>query len=258
MPECGSTRGCGGTSETKKPSVTKVEVDRIREGRRLGEPRMPRPRMVEVDGYGTEVAALSHDAPFVRSRSLFPLPGLGVGAGPATCVGRRAGRRVAVRRRVNECVGALNALYASRAGRPLARVVTYSNFVSESQSGALSRIRSLVWSLGAPPAEKRYGGYALDELLKGADLYSHGAPSTCRPFVASKVKALRDGVNPKPLLDVLPPEAKRLAAAPEKYVFKTEEELRTTPVDEFVTPYFDPYLKTPAGFDELLRLLLPH
>eukprot|EP00971_Amphidinium_carterae_P173718 3443820-Amphidinium_carterae.2 len=97
-----------------------------------------------VDGYGTEVAALSHKALFARSSSLFPLPGLGVGAGPTTsCVGQQAGRRGAVRRRVNECVAALNALYASSACLPLARVVTYSNVVFECQSGALSRIRRL-------------------------------------------------------------------------------------------------------------------
>eukprot|EP00971_Amphidinium_carterae_P283751 5633306-Amphidinium_carterae.1 len=79
MLECGNTKGCGGM--------------------RLGLPRMPRPRMVEVDGNGTEVAALSHLKPHVCSNSLFPLPGLGVGAGSATCAGRRAGRRLAVRRR---------------------------------------------------------------------------------------------------------------------------------------------------------------
>ena len=66
---------------------------------------------------------------------------------------------------------------------------------------------------------------ALRELLKSNDVYNLDRESTRRPYRADKVRVVRDGVVPRPVVALLPEEAARVLMDPWKYSVKDDPEL---------------------------------
>ena len=65
----------------------------------------------------------------------------------------------------------------------------------------------------------------------------------------------KGGVDPKPLLDVVGPDAFPAARDPENWTFKTDAEIAAIPDDSFVAPYSDPKLRSRSEMLKLVRLL---
>ena len=68
---------------------------------------------------------------------------------------------------------------------------------------------------------------------------------------------VRDGaIDPKTLLHVVGPEAQCFVKDPQKYIFKTDEEISSMADEEFVRPYTDPVLRSRAQMRLLIAKLV--
>lgn len=72
-----------------------------------------------------------------------------------------------------------------------------------------------------------------------------------KPYEADKVRAIREGVEPRDLRKIVGPMGRYILNRLRETVLKTQSELDQTPPADFVKPYLDPRLRDPAAMKEL-------
>ena len=192
-----------------------------------------------------------------RSQGIFPLPVSGAERKPQARLTRAGRRRQGEDLQLDEVSRCLNALSSSRAGcalRPHAHCGDISATVL--QRRVLEELSSQLRTLGRP--EPSAG--ALAALLKSHDSYNVAREVPRRPYDAAKVRVLREGTVPKPLLEseLLHGIQREVAADPLKHILKSDEEMSEIREGDFVKPYTDPLLRSRASLLELVRKLHVH
>ena len=77
------------------------------------------------------------------------------------------------------------------------------------------------------------------------------------PYDATRVRVAREGITPKPLARLVGPPGREVLSRIRERALKTEDEISSTPAEEFVQPYSDPHLRGGEGLRGLVDRLLP-
>jgi hypothetical protein len=91
--------------------------------------------------------------------------------------------------------------------------------------------------------------------LKSKDVYDLDREATRRPYDESKVRVVREGIVPRDLHGLVGPAGQEVLRDPERYVLKTDEELKRLQPEDFNKPYTDPLLKRKGQMEGLLQKL---
>ena len=191
-------------------------------------------------------------------RDLLPLPRLGRTRDTEHKISSRQRQSDALNGHINEVVETLNTLTGARAGRPLhtERAPATSHAPSGPQHAARCHLGRIIRSHGRPPPRGTRDGI-LREYLKSADAYSLDRAEPTVPYDATRVRVVREGITPKPLAGLVGPPGREVLSRIRERVLKTEDEISSTPAEEFVQPYSDPHLRGEEGLRGLVDRLLP-
>ena len=98
---------------------------------------------------------------------------------------------------------------------------------------------------------------ALSELLKSSDVYELDRAISMRPYVADKVKAVREGTVPRSILQssLLVGDARRAAEDPFRRIVKSDAEIAELKPEDYILPYTDPVLRRKGEMEGLVRKL---
>ena len=171
-------------------------------------------------------------------------------AGMAKCTRRAAG----LGRHIDDACEAVRAMGASRAGQGM----RWKPWSPDQQpvpfdKEARARFGKEIRELGRPPEISPAG--ALRELLKSTDVYNLDRESTRRPYCADKVRVVRDGVVPRPLVALLSEEAGAALRDPWRFIVKSDAEMSLLRDEDYIEPYTDPFLKVKKNMLGLVRKL---
>ena len=168
----------------------------------------------------------------------------------AKCTRRAAG----LGRHIDDACEAVRAMGASRAGQGM----RWKPWSPDQQpvpfdKEARARFGKEIRELGRPPEISPAG--ALRELLKSTDVYNLDRESTRRPYCADKVRVVRDGVVPRPLVALLSEEAGAALRDPWRFIVKSDAEMSLLRDEDYIEPYTDPFLKVKKNMLGLVRKL---
>jgi len=98
---------------------------------------------------------------------------------------------------------------------------------------------------------------ALSELLKSSDVYELDRAVSMRPYVADKVKAVREGTVPRAILQssLLEGDARRAAEDPFRQIVKSDAEIAELKPEDYIIPYTDPVLRRKGEMEGLVKKL---
>lgn len=155
---------------------------------------------------------------------------------------------------LDEACVALNALGDARAGRGLGRPRHPApRLPTAHQLAARERLERSLRDVGQPPDGNDRD--AQQDLLKSTDVYNLDKETTRRPYEASKVRVVRDGVVLRDILGFGVEEVNRVLNDPWRFIVKPDEEMSNELNDELIEPYTDPRLRRRSEMLHLVRTL---
>ena len=188
--------------------------------------------------------------------SLLPLPLEEARRFTSSSCAKTQRRHRGLGKHVDEVCDAIISLASATAGAPLRPGEAPRDLFSATPAQLEARrgIARQVRRLGAP---ERPAG-ALEELLKTKDVYDLDRQVSVRPYEASRIRAVREGVVPRDILrsSLLRGRALEAATSPLSYILKSDDEMARMQPEDFVEPYVDPALRGRRAMRELVDKLL--
>ena len=157
---------------------------------------------------------------------------------------------------IDEVDFCLSQLGAARSGRPLvtppfAKPLGATPAASHfGASATRDRLRARLTSLGPPPSDQTPHS-ALQDLLRSADTVHLARDAVVRPYEADKVRLMKEGIHPRPMLDLISGRARELADDAWRSLVRRD----ANEVEDLVEPYTDPALRDPKAMRDLIRRL---
>ncbi len=128
---------------------------------------------------------------------------------------------------LNGTIRSLNALGSARARRPLLGGGDFRTTPAHAHhSLAVSSVQRRLKECGPPPPSVD-AAQALRDLSKSGSTVRLDRDATVRPYDPDRVKVVKDGTRPKPLLPLLPRHLRSIAASPRKFLFRPDAELES-------------------------------
>ena len=187
--------------------------------------------------------------------SLLPLPVSEARRFTGSPCAKSTRRRQGLERHVDEVVDAVNSLATATAGAPLRPKDAPRDLFSatSSQLEARQGFARQVRRLGVP--ESPAG--CLEALLKTTDVYDLSRQVSVRPYEPGRIRAVREGVVPRDILNssLLQGLSREAAESPLRYILKSDEEVSRLRPEDFVEPYLDPALRSHRAMRGLVTKL---